>query len=544
MENPTSDTRSEEKESQDNPMMTSLMPEKKHSGKDEENTETPESFTEASSVENQEIMAPATPPHTIFTRKEINFIVAMASLAALLSPVSSTIYFPALNTLADTLGVSVSSINLTVTTYLIMQGIAPTFVGTWSDVSGRRPLYIGAFIVYMGANIGLALQTSYAALMVLRLLQSAGSSGTISLAYAVVADVSTSAERGRYVAYVSAGALLGPAFAPLIGGLLIQFLGWRSVFWGLTIFAGAILIVFLFFFPETSRRIVGNGSIPPQPWNMSILTYINTRGKPKNTTTIPPRGFGFPNPIEALKVFLDPESCLVLTVGGIMVAGFQMVNANLSEQLQNQYGFNAIQVGLCYIPLGAGCLLATEVGGRLVDWNYRRQGKLHGFTVQKQGKMDEDFPLELARIQILMPSVCICTVSILIYGWVLQERTNLAGPLVMVFIMGFGLSASANTVSTIIVDLNLEAPATASSAFNLSRCLLGAGGVAAIVPIIDAIGTGWTATIIAGVCFLTIPLQFVVLKKGPEWRKKKNQRDRERKERKQQKEQGNPAENS
>lgn len=414
-----------------------------------------------------------------------------------------------------------------------MQGIAPTFVGTWSDTSGRRPLYIGAFIVYIGANIGLALQTNYAALLVLRLLQSTGSSGTIALAYAVVADVSTSAERGRYVAYVSAGALLGPAFAPLIGGILIQFLGWRSVFWGLTVFAGAILLIFLSIFPETARNIVGDGSIPPQRWNTSLLTYIRTRNTPQNPSTISgkKRSCGFPNPIAALKVFGDPESALILVVGGILVAGFQMINANLSEQLESRYNFNAIQVGLCYIPFGVGAVVATEVGGRLVDWNFRRQAKLHGITVRKgRQQVGEDFPLELARIQIMMPMVWICTASILVYGWVLQYHTNLAGPLIMVFIMGFGLAGATNTVSTLIVDLNISQPATASSAFNLSRCLLGAGGVAAVVPIINAIGTGWTATIIALVCFSTTGLMILALRKGPQWRKAKLLKERQKKE--------------
>ena len=57
--------------------------------------------------------------HSIFTRRERQFIVAITSLAAFFSPVSSSIYFPALNTLSVVLGVSVSLINLTVTTYLV-----------------------------------------------------------------------------------------------------------------------------------------------------------------------------------------------------------------------------------------------------------------------------------------------------------------------------------------------------------------------------------------------------------------------------------------
>jgi len=57
------------------------------------------------------------------------------------------------------------------------------------------------FIVYIAANLGLALQNSYAALLLLRMLQSAGSSGTIALANGLVGDTVTSAERGTYVSH-------------------------------------------------------------------------------------------------------------------------------------------------------------------------------------------------------------------------------------------------------------------------------------------------------------------------------------------------------
>lgn len=95
--------------------------------------------------------------------------------------------------------------------YLIFMGLAPTIVGSISDIAGRRPAYLLCFIVYIAANIGLSLQDSYAALMVLRCLQSSGSSGTVALGNAMVADIATSSERGSYIGYASVGALVGPA---------------------------------------------------------------------------------------------------------------------------------------------------------------------------------------------------------------------------------------------------------------------------------------------------------------------------------------------
>ena len=71
--------------------------------------------------------------------------------------------------------------------------MAPSFIANFSDVYGRRPAYLIGYFIYMCANLGLALQNSYAALMVLRCFQSFGSSATIALSSATVADLVTRA---------------------------------------------------------------------------------------------------------------------------------------------------------------------------------------------------------------------------------------------------------------------------------------------------------------------------------------------------------------
>lgn len=141
----------------------------------------------------------------------------MNCVAAFMSPITANIYFPALPTLARDLGVGLDQINITLTTYMILQALAPTIFGDFGDVAGRRPAFIIAFIIYLGANIGLALQRNYAALLVLRMLQSGGSSGTIALVYAVVADIAPSSERGKWMGIVSSGITIGPAIGPVIG---------------------------------------------------------------------------------------------------------------------------------------------------------------------------------------------------------------------------------------------------------------------------------------------------------------------------------------
>jgi MFS family permease len=157
------------------------------------------------------------PPYSVFSPRTKRWIVVMNCISAFISPITANVYFPAIPTLAHDLGVGVDKINLTLTTYMIFQALAPTLFGDFGDIAGRRPAFIIAFTIYLGANIGLALQRNYAALLVLRMLQSGGSSGTIALVYAVVADITPSSERGKWMGIVGAGITIGPAIGPVIG---------------------------------------------------------------------------------------------------------------------------------------------------------------------------------------------------------------------------------------------------------------------------------------------------------------------------------------
>ncbi|KAL8951377.1 MAG: hypothetical protein Q9222_002655 [Ikaeria aurantiellina] len=157
-------------------------------------------------------------PYTTFNKSFKRWIVFLVALAGFFSPLSANIYFPALNYLAKDLHVSLELMNITITVYLVCQGIVPSLIGDLADTVGRRPVYMGTFTVYLAANIGLALQNSYPALLVLRMIQSAEASGklglpwnvsyrlslivragTIALAISVVADLAPPHERGKYV---------------------------------------------------------------------------------------------------------------------------------------------------------------------------------------------------------------------------------------------------------------------------------------------------------------------------------------------------------
>jgi hypothetical protein len=117
--------------------------------------------------------------------------------------------------------------------------------------------------------------------------------------------------------------------------------------------------------------------------------------------------------------------------------------------------------------------------------------------------------------------VYIACLSMIAYGWVMNFKTNLAGPVITLFLTGHTATGAFSSLNTLIVDINVESPATAAAANNLVRCPFGAGAVAAAVPLINKIGMGWACTFVAGVWLVTSPMLWAVFKWGHGWREEK-----------------------
>ncbi|KAI1362045.1 major facilitator superfamily domain-containing protein [Xylaria arbuscula] len=492
-----------------------------------------------------EVQAPLGKIYSVFTKTEKRAIVLAAAAGAFFSPLSAQIYFPALETLSKDLHISINEVNLTVTTYMIVQAIAPMFVGSLADSAGRRPAYILCFIIYIAACIGCALAPNYAALLVLRALQAAGSSATVSLCQAVVSDVVTSAERGSYVGFTSVPIIFAPSVGPVIGGVIAQYLGWRWIFWFLTILSGFVLVLFLLFMPETCRLIVDDGSIRPPPFYRTFWQLLKDACRQKKATLGtsvaskksrgPSNRIQRPNLTRTLLILFEKEMFLLLMYSSLIYAGFYAVATAIPAQFASLYGFSGLKIGLVYIPLGVGSIVAVFVMGKLANWNYRRLCKSLNIPYDKTRQQDmAGFPIEQARLQISVPFMALFTLVLIGFGWAVQYKAHLAVEIVLLFLQGVTLVGFSNLLSTLIVDINPGAAGSATAANNLTRCLVGAGASAFINPLMTAVGPGWAFTIIGLSYIAFFPALWLVLRNGVKWRADKARKA----ELKKQKEQG------
>ncbi|ATY59418.1 Major facilitator superfamily transporter [Cordyceps militaris] len=458
---------------------------------------------------------PTPPPFTIFTVRQRRWIVFLAAFSGMFSPMSSFIFYPAITSIARGLDVTVELVNLAVTTYMVVSGIVPALLGTAADHYGRRPVYILALSVYLVANIGLACQSSFPALLVLRMLQSAGSSGTISLGYGVMADITTEEDRGSYIGVLLVGPNVAPPIGPILGGVVAAKLGWQWIFWILVILGGFCLALIVIALPETSRAVVGNGSIPPHGIYRSLIPIgREQQDSRKAEETLKKKRAAFFNPLASLKILPSFRLSNVLLCNGIAYTVYCCIQASLSSLFIDVYGYHDLEAGLIYIPFGVACLISTLLWGIILDREYVRAAQRHGITVDEaKSKTDPTFPLEVARLRSSFALVGVASAATCGFGWAIQARTHVAVPLIMQVFVGFATTGLFVALGALNTDLNTHQSSTASAAANIVRCALAAAFLSILQIMIDHIGPGWCFTIfglIMSLCGVSLYWQITV----------------------------------
>ena len=91
-------------------------------------------------------------PYSCFSQQQKTCISSIASFSAMFSGLSSFIYYPSITAISHSLDVSIELVNLTITAYQVVSGIAPSILGDLADQSGRRPVCLIAFTLYFSAS--------------------------------------------------------------------------------------------------------------------------------------------------------------------------------------------------------------------------------------------------------------------------------------------------------------------------------------------------------------------------------------------------------
>lgn len=245
---------------------------------------------------------------------------------------------------------------------------------------------------------------------------------------------------------------MGPAISSPLGGLIAQFVGWRTIFYVAAGMGAFVLTVIFFILPETRKRQPGDKRRP--------------------------------NPFGTM-VYLKHSFISLVTVNVCVVfATTFAVQPQFPFLYSRYYGTNELQNGLLYLGTSAGQITGTVLGGFLADRNIKIRKEKRGGKVMAEDRLRSTW-----LGSVMMPA------GLLIFGWSVQNRVMVAVPLIGQALMGYGMMSISTPANTYFTDAVSWAPASMVAVNNCFRYVIGAVSPLYSPIATQTIGPGWFYTI-------------------------------------------------
>ncbi|KAI9019436.1 major facilitator superfamily domain-containing protein [Phycomyces nitens] len=414
--------------------------------------------------------------------------LSIVAMHAFMGYFSSAIYFPATAIMRVEFDTNVITINATVAIFVLFTGIGPLFWAPLSERVGRRWVYISAMGMYTIVTIICGISKHIGMFFTFRILQAIFACVGQAIGGGSASDMFDSQDRGKAMSFYMFGTVLGPAIAPMIGGFITQYLGWRWIFYIKTMIGGTLTIVTFLFVKET--LYIPPGSQPQSDAKQSFFSKIKF------------------NPFGSLGLLLKPYIFLVcLPVSGAF-GFFYLLVTILPATYYGLYDFSTSSVGLAFFAGGVGNTLGSIVAGLVSDrcyfWQISRNNNIRKIEY---------------RLTPLYFGIPFLIFGGLLYGWLLHFHVPSFPPLIGYALYTFGTMFTMTIANTYLSETYPSRAASVVSACNFTRNVLGMMFSLLAAPIRNNIGDGWTYTMVTIINFVLyftcIPLVQIY---GRRWR--------------------------
>jgi MFS transporter, DHA1 family, multidrug resistance protein len=263
--------------------------------------------------------------------------VAVICAFAAMGTLATNIFLPSLPAMAADLHVSSAAVTSTISVFLGIFAVGQLIVGPLSDRFGRRiPILVGLCIFVIG-TIWCALASDLASLLIARSIQASGACTATVLSRAIARDLFDGQALAKVMALTTIATAAAPGFSPLVGSALDHFLGWRSEFVFVAIFATCTLLAYAALLGETNAA--ADGSVNPLAVGRSYLGLIR-----------------------------DVRFVVPARTASLMMAGLFAVFSGAPRVLLEHFGFSPVALGLLFAGVVFIVFGASMLAPRLSEW--------------------------------------------------------------------------------------------------------------------------------------------------------------------------------
>lgn len=262
------------------------------------------------------------------------FLVILLGVLSAFGPFVVDLYLPSLPQLAQFFDTTASMTQLTLTTAMIGLAVGQLLLGPMSDKFGRKKPLIISLVIYIISTILLIFSPNIETMIVLRAVQGLSSAGSVVISRAVATDLYRGSEMTRFFGLLMTINGIAPIISPILGSLLLEYIGWKGVFFFLAII-GIVVLLFCLRLKESliiENRLKG-----------SVLSTFFTFGK-----------------IIKNRLFMS-----YVGIESFLLAAMFAYIAASPFILQSFYGLSAFTFSLCFGANGAALVIGANIGGKL-----------------------------------------------------------------------------------------------------------------------------------------------------------------------------------
>ncbi|KAH7408112.1 major facilitator superfamily domain-containing protein [Phaeosphaeria sp. MPI-PUGE-AT-0046c] len=418
--------------------------------------------------------------------------VGVIALMSILSPLVSSMFTPGIDEIAKDLKCSTTAVIGTTTGFVVMLGVGPLLLAPLSETFGRRPIYLVCFTIFTLLQIPTALAPNIAFLISVRSL--AGFFGSVGIANGggTISDMFVPNERAGVFGWYLLGPLLGPTLGPLFGGIIVQRLGWRWVFWIMTIVCFVnTLAGYLFsresYTPQILKRKKTEYEDEASQSEGTKYTFEGEDNRPFKERI----GQSLQRPP---KIFAQPIVATMAVYQALIFGTTYSIYTNMQPIYSDLYGFDTEKVGLLYLGPGFGFLFAVWFLVPRIDTVYK------SLTAKNNEKARPEFRLPLANIgAVFIP------MSLFWFAWTVEKHAHWFASISGTFFYGIGQVMILNCTQNYFIDSFEKYAASAIAAGTVFRSVVGGIIPLGAPALFEQLGYGWGISVFAFVSLLLAP---------------------------------------